>query len=203
MRVPHRDLERFRRDPRAWVARKLKAPPFGGIRIRNEAALRMAVHWLHKGHSLEEAERKLEYYARKDPNLEGRIDVMRRLSAYAQWYQGSGRHASTIRLPIPVWAEGPIALGGYLDRVDLVLHHQQRMQGIFLGRHADRWRAELRMPLTQHALADFHGWPLEEVAVGVQLIDGSDVEVQHYSAAEVREALDEFRELSDRAADML
>lgn len=203
MKIPHRELESFRRNPRVWVARSLQAPQFKGMRIRNESALRMAVHWLHKGHTLTEAAQKLEFYARKDPDLAGRHKVTQRLFAYERWYRRSGRTTTHAKLSLPAWDLGPLSLGGYVDRIDVVVSAMQPMQGIFLGRHTEHWRRELRMPLTQHALSTFLCWPLDEVAVGVQLIDGSKPEVQHYSAAEVSEAIEEFEQLRSQAADML
>lgn len=163
----------------------------------------MAVHWLHKGHTLEEAAQKLEFYARKDPDLAGRHKVMQRLVAYERWHRRSGRTTTHTKLYLPMWDLGPLSLGGYVDRIDVVVSAVQPMHGVFLGRHAERWRGELRMPLAQHALSTFLCWPLDDVAVGVQLIDGSEPEVQHYSSIEVSEALEEFAQLSSRVADML
>jgi hypothetical protein len=203
MKIPHRELESFRRNPRAWVTRRLQAPQFNGMRIRNEAALRMAVHWLHKGHTLAEATHKLAFYARKDLDLEGRHKVMQRLVAYERWYRKSARTTTHTKLYLPAWDSEPLPLGGYVDRVDVVVNSAQPMQGIFLGRHTERWREELRMPLAQHAISSFLFWPPDEVVVGVQLIDGSGPEVRHYASAEVSEALDEFEELRSQAADML
>lgn len=205
MRVPHRELERYRRDPRAWVSRKLQEPPFRGMRILNEYALRMAVHWFHKAeeHTLEEAARKLAYYARKDPDLDGRHDALERLRAYVRWYRGSRRKATESKLRLTAFDDEPISIGGSVDRVDMVRGESQPMQAIFLGPHTGRWREELRMPLAQYAIADFYGWPPEEVAVGVQLIDGSGPNVWHYREEELEEALREFRDLRSRIADLI
>jgi hypothetical protein len=98
---------------------------------------------------------------------------------------------------------GLLPLGGSIDRIDVILNPEQQMQGFFLGRHSGNWRRELRMPLVQHALATFLHWPLEEVAVGVQLIDGGEPEVQQYSGVEVSEALEEFGRLRRQGADIL
>jgi hypothetical protein len=199
MRVPHRELERFRRDPRGWLARQRQKPPFKGMRIRNELALRMAVHHLHKGHSADEAAVKLRYYARKDVDVEGRREVLQRLAAYVRWYSNSGRDASHSKFNFPSWDDGELVLGGYVDRIDLVLGDAQPMQGIFLGSYRPRWSEELRMPLAQHALATFHSWPVDEVAIGVQLIDGSPPELSHYSEEELAQAIAEFEDLRGRA----
>ena len=203
MKIPHRELEGFRRNPRAWVARSLQARRFNGMLIWNESALRMAVHWLHKGHTLEEAADKLAFYARKDPDREGRHKVMQRLIAYERWHRRSGRTTTHTKFYLPAWDLGPLPLGGYIDRIDVMVSSAKPMQGIFLGRHSERWREELRMPLAQHAISTCLSWPPDEVAIGVQLIDGSEPEVQHYSIAEVSEALEEFEQLRSQAADML
>lgn len=203
MKIPHRELERFRRNPRAWVARSLQAPPFNGMRIRNELALRMAVHWLHKGHSLAEATQKLEFYSRKDLDVEGRHKVVQRLVAYERWHRRSGITTTHAKFTLPAWDAGPISLAGYVDRIDMQLNSAQPMQGIFLGRHSENWRGELRMPLAQHAISTFLCWPLAEVAMGVQFIDGTEPEIQHYSSAEISEAIEEFGQLRGQAADML
>ena len=128
---------------------------------------------------------------------------MQRLAAYERWHRKSARTTTDTKLYLPEWNSGPLLLGGYLDRIDVLLSPAQSMQGIFLGRHTGRWREELRMPLAQHALSTFLCWPPDEVAVGVQLIDGSEPEVQHYSSFEVREALNEFAELQIRVAALL
>jgi hypothetical protein len=173
------------------------------MRIRSEVALRMAVHWLHKGHTLKEATQKFEFYARNDPDLAGRHKAMQRLVAYERWHRRSGRNTTHAKLYLQAWDLGPLPLGGYVDRIDVVVSAAQPMQGIFLGRHNERWRGELRMPLAQHALSTFLCWPLEEVAVGVQLIDGSEPEVQHFSSIEVNDALEEFGQLRRQAAELL
>jgi len=203
MKIHHRELERFRRNPRTWVARSLQAPQFKGMRIRNEVALRMAVHWFHKGHTLEEAAQKLELYARKDPDLEGRHKVMQRLIDYERWHRRSGRTTTHTKLYLPAWDLIPLPLGGYVDRIDVIFGAAQPMEGIFLGRHSEHWRGELRMPLTQYALSAFLCWPLNEIAVGVQLIDDNEPEVRHFSSTEVSDALEEFRQLRGQVADML
>jgi len=203
MKIPHRELEIFRRNPRAWVARSLQAPTFNGMKIWNENALRMAVHWLHKGHTLAEATQKLVFYARKDPDLAGRHKVMQRLVAYERWYRRSGRTTTHSKFSLPAFDIGSLSLGGSIDRIDVVVSSAQPMQGIFLGPYTNSWREELRRPLAQHAISTFLFWPPEEIAVGVQLIDGSEPEVQHYSSAEVSEAIQEFGQLRNQAADML
>jgi hypothetical protein len=155
----------------------------------------MAVHWLHKGHTVEEAASKLVFYARKDPDLEGRHAALERLFAYERWHRESGRITTHVHLPLPPWEPSPVTVGGSVDRIDMLPAAAQPVQIIFLGRHAGHWRDELRMPLSQYALANAFGWPTEEVVVGVQLIDDGEPEIHHYSSADINAALAEFGEL--------
>lgn len=202
MRIPHRELESFRRNPRAWLTRKQQAPPFEGRRLWNESALRMAVHWLHKNHTLDEAARKLRFYARKDPDLDGRRAALQRLAAYALWHNQSGRVTTHVQVRFPSWDDSSLTLGGSIDRMDFLAGAAQPIQAIFLGRHTVRWRDELRMPLAQHATAALLGWPPREVAVGVQLIDGSPPEIHHYPPNELADAVDELEHLRSQVADL-
>jgi len=59
------------------------------------------------------------------------------------------------------------------------------------------------MPLAQHALSARLGWPLIEIAIGVQVIDSGEPETHSFSEDEVSVALEEFEGLGVQVSDLL
>jgi hypothetical protein len=201
MRISHRELEVCGRDPGAWVRARL-APAPGGPRQGYDSVLKFGLHRLHLGQSIEEARRHIEQiFARSERLRNGsRIeDVLDRLERYAEWLQRSGTAVADSMARIELGGFGLLELSGIVDRVDVT---ESGHRGVLLGRTDGDWQAELRMPLLQSALADRYGVPVEEVAVGVQQLDGSELALRTFMDGEVLRAEHDLRQLSERVQRM-
>jgi len=83
------------------------------------------------------------------------------------------------------------SIGGFLDLSGLISDWTSQTLGIarsFSGAGRANWRAELRMPLIQNAIALKYGRPVDEVAVGVQEPDGSALEEEIYKSPQIASA---------------
>jgi hypothetical protein len=65
-----------------------------------------------------------------------------------------------------------------------------------LGSFPANWRKQLRMPLIQKAISEQFARPLNEVAVAVQQLDGSNLQVRSYSANAVAQSERQFKKLA-------
>ena len=76
-------------------------------------------------------------------------------------------------------------------------------KAIFLGLQQANWRNQLRMPLVQLAVAQRLDRSPQEIAVGIQNLDGSNLEVVQFTTDELDDAMEEMRHLASRAMRLL
>ncbi len=201
MRISHRELESCTRDPGGWVRAKL-APAAGGSRQGYDSVLKLGLHRLHLGQPLAEARRHIEQIFARSARLRraSRIeDVLDRLERYADWLLVSGTAVAESRARISLEGFGFLELGGIVDRVDLTAGGPR---GVLLGPADADWDSQFRMPLLQLTLADRYGVPLQEVAVGVQQLDGGGLAQRTFTDEEVRRADEGLRRLSQRLQEL-
>jgi len=201
MRISHRELESCTRDPAGWVRAKV-APAAGGPRQGYDTVLKLGLHRLHLGQPLDVARQHVEQIFARSARLRkaSRIeDALDRFEHYAEWLRDSGTAVAESRARIAFEGFGFLELGGTVDRVDFT---ESGPRGVLLGRADADWDSQLRMPLLQLALADRYGVPVQEVAVGVQQLDGRGLAQRTFADEEVRKADEGLRRLSKRLQEL-
>lgn len=182
MRISHRQLGQAERDPRGW-ARAQEHPP--RYTQGYDSYLRHAIARLHKSGAIIEAEQHLSrLFTRAAGRLtnQSRIDdTFERLRSYNRWWRGAGLANVACNVNIELSFEPDHVLGGRVDRIDIA---GARYQGVLLGAVEPGWSSELRHPLLQVALADLYQVPIQSMSVGVQNLDGTDMELRCYTEKE-------------------
>jgi hypothetical protein len=126
---------------------------------------------------------------------EARIDDLEAdFESYIRWHRGSGIVIADSSIRLSHSLGGFLDLGGLISRLDIT---DIGYRAVILGARRSDWRNELRMPLIQNAIAFKYGRPVEEVAVGVQCADGSDLSDEIYSASQIARARQEFQQLGE------
>ena len=89
---------------------------------------------------------------------------------------------------------GFLELRGEIGRVDITA---TGYRAVLFGRPAANWQQQLRMPLIQVAIGQMYGRPTEDVAVGFQELDGSNLQTIIFTAAQTTSAQRRFRALGE------
>jgi hypothetical protein len=182
MRISHRQLEQAEHDPRGW-ARAQEDPP--RFTQGYDSYLRHAIARLHKSGTIIEAEQHLtRLFARAAGRLTNQTridDTFERLRSYNRWWRGAGLANVACNVRIELSFEPHHVLGGRVDRIDVA---GAQYQGVLLGTVEPGWSAEFRYPLLQVALADLYQVPVQRTSVGVQNLDGTDLDLRCYTEAE-------------------
>jgi hypothetical protein len=196
MKISHKDLEACRLSAKSWV--EAQRSTGGARRLSFGRALGFAILEFHKTNSIGAASAKIDGYVAKNFNDAKRIaKLYQDLDQYAKWFAGSGIISadSNVLLAFPnnqIWQ-----LGGYISRVDSLASGYRAV--LFEGIATD-WKAQLRMPLIQTAVAQLYGRPASEVRVGFQEIDGNAIADTRYLKAERDSALTEFMGIGVRVS---
>ena len=193
MKISHTQLEDCQVNTRSWV-RALRGPdPFFQLGY-NQALL----HSIHQYHKSAGDERGARAYLQdlidrhfENENRSGQIQEW--LEAYIAWSRRSGIIVADSKFRIKLNLGVLLELRGEMHRFDVL---SGGYRAILLGAYSTGWANQLRMPLLQRASALRFGRPVEDVSVAVQHLDGSHLEVRHYSRKEINLAEDEFRRLS-------
>jgi hypothetical protein len=94
-------------------------------------------------------------------------------------------------------------MGGEVSRVDVIVA-DDGYRGILLSDADDpQWQDQLRMPLLQRAIARKFERDEKDVVVGVQRLDGSDLQTHYYGARSIRDAEGEARTLAETISGLL
>jgi hypothetical protein len=90
-----------------------------------------------------------------------------------------------------------VLLGGEISRVDLDLS-AGGYRAVVLGTAEDNWSTELRWPLLQRAASSRYERPEGAISVGVQRLDGTDLQVHRFKSTEMDTAERDARSLARR-----
>jgi hypothetical protein len=158
-------------------------------------ALLHAIHRYHRSSGDAPASRK---YLQQliDKNFQNEIrsgDIQDKLESYIKWHKKSGLIVADSKFRIKLNLDVLLELRGEMHRFDMLSNGYRAM---LLGEYLPNWEHQLRMPLLQRAAALRFGRPVNEVSVGVQHLDGSDILVKQYSKAEITKAVVDFKKLS-------
>ena len=194
MRISHTQLDECRANPRSWVHAKA-SPSSSFPRYGYNQALLHAINRFHKSDGDAHSAR-LYLEESLDRNFENQTRsnyVLEQFEDYLAWCQQSAIVVADTKFRIRLDLGAQLELRGEMHRLDMV---QNGYRGLLLGDYPPNWGTQLRMPLLQRAVALIYGRPVEEIAVGVQHLDGSKLIVRHYSSREIRQAEQEFIALS-------
>jgi hypothetical protein len=121
----------------------------------------------------------------------------RELDAYMTWFNGARRTVADYKVNISLDLGRDWILGGEVSRVDLDLA-RGGYSAILLGEAMPSWKAEVRMPLIQIAIAKRLSRAENEIMIGVQNLDGSDLRTTTYSPAQRGKAVTTAQALARR-----
>ena len=203
MRVKHRDIEELQRDLRGWVART-RAAQRVVMKTGYGQATRLSIYRFHRGDSPRRAQQYLQDLLDRLSlkNETRRDECSDSLAKYIRWRGRTNLVYVQDRLRLGMLMSNGVLLGGEIPLINLNAE-EETYQAIMLGEKAPDWRGQLRMPILQAAVAERLERNPEDVLVGIQALDGSALDVHHYTQREITEALREVVELTSRAQRML
>lgn len=185
MRISHSAIEECSRNPGAWVTAKIN--PFGGgPRTGYNGVVKLAIYRFHDTSDRNQAKQHLLNLLPRF-GLSNSASVRRsceKLESYIDWFEREMPVVAARKLRLELDIGHDWVLGGEVGRVDLELA-EGGYRGILLGTAALEWHSERRMPLIQRGLAERLQRNEEDVAVGFQDVDGSNLVTHRYSAAEI------------------
>lgn len=195
MKVRHAELEECLRDPRKWVAAKFDTSS-GGPRPGYDYCLREGIYHLHKTDDAAAARTYIERTtSRRKLGNRLRLDgILTRFDLYLHWFEGSGLIVADHRSTLSFDLGSELILGGTVSRLDIT---SDGYRAILLASRTPGWQQEIRMPLIQRAMAVKYGRPEDELSVGYQGLDGTDLEVLIYSQADLDQAESVARQLAE------
>ncbi len=198
MKVSHRELEACRAGPLAWVQARLS----GGStfsRFGYNQALLNAIRKYHKsGDDAPSARRHLKELIDRNFKNESRIDETEdALQSYISWHEASGTVVADTNIRLSYGIGGYLELGGLITRLDVI---PTGYRAVLLGPLGAQWKSQLRMPLIQDAIAIKYGRPVSTVSVGIQDLDGGNLQQTTYTVDEIQRARADFRRLGKTIA---
>jgi hypothetical protein len=184
-------LEEASTDPVGYRA-KLYSPPRQAQGSIYFNTLRNTIFNFHKPQWIAaQAESYLQDHLAGAANVSRTAEVLDQFRWYVREYETLGWTKFLTRLTVDIslsaCAPADLAISGQIARVDLVPSGGYA-GWILLSGDGRGWRQELRMPLSQEALARKMNVPINEIIVGVYAFRSRSVEHMSYSATEVREA---------------
>ena len=193
MNISHTQLEDCRTSPRSWVQALAGPRPF--YTMGYNQALLHAIHRYHRSSGDAPTSRK---YLQQliDKNFQNEIrsgDIQDKLEAYIKWHKKSGLIVADSKFRVKLNLDVLLELRGEMHRFDMLSNGYRAM---LIGEYLPNWEQQLRMPLLQRAAALRFGRPVNDVSIGVQHFDGSDILVKQYSKAEITKAVADFKKLS-------
>jgi len=194
VKITHRELEGCLQGPRRWLLQKRSEQPHG-FKIGYDRVLLLSIYRFHKTNSPVDARRYLAG-AIKRHNFQDatRLDAIQlKLESYLTWVKSSSVRVadSKVRLSLE---SGFVTLVGEISRLDVTERSYRAV--LLVTRIPYGWQEQLRMPLIQSAVSNQFGRPLEEVEVGMQRLDGSDLQTVSFSETMVANAKRRLTKLS-------
>ena len=187
MRITHKQLETCRKDPIGWVADNISSQG-SSIFLRNfDQCLEQAVFQFHKTRQADLSKVYLENRMKsaKFSDVEIFEDTRMKLNSYIAWFVNSGVTVAGGRFLLSMDLGSDITLGGFIGRIDLT---QNGYRAILLENIMPAWDEDLRMPLIQIGIAKAFGRPINEVSVGIQELDASNLVVCCFKPEELATA---------------
>lgn len=131
-------------------------------------------------------------------DLGKKLSAEYQLDSYIEWAEREALIVADRKVRLEFDLGSEVLLGGEVSRVDVVLAGGYR--AVLLGSFDEGWRDELRTPLLQRAVARHFARNEGEVSVGVQALDGSDLQAVQYTESEIDAAEVQARALAAQLA---
>jgi hypothetical protein len=196
LKISHLELEACRRDVVRWVAARLA--PGAGPRAGYAGMTKLAIYRYHATGDAGAARDHLRALLGRFGNEGKKLGAEYELDAYIEWAERSGLIVADRKVRLGYDLSSGISLGGEVSRVDVDLNGGYR--AVLLGTCDPGWRAELRMPLLQRAIADHFSRDEAEISVGVQELDGTGLQTVQYATDQVDEAEERARTVAAQLA---
>jgi hypothetical protein len=198
MKISHGQLELFRANPVAFVARQ--HPQF----FNGPSMFRMWQYALKKIHS-DDVDTAAEYlhdtiisnFKVNNRNQQRLDDLVEDLYRYAAAFKSLGHVAVEVLKPMTFIISSKLTIAGEITRLDLV--PSGGYAAFVLSREAgEKWRREIRFPLIRAHYAKKLNCSLNEVSVGIYSLPDRTHHLQQFTVRRVRAAQDEIIRLAKR-----
>ena len=195
MRISHSELEACRTNPAEWAANKLRPRRF--IRAGYNHVTRLAIYKYHQANDSTAAVLHLRSLLDRFnlSNIARGEDCERDLESYIDWAESGTLIVAARKVRVSLDIGTGWTLGGEISRVDL-LPETGGYRGILLHANTLGWQEQLRMPLLQRALGGTFRRNEAEFQIGVQSLDGRELETNIFSKVEIDRAETAARELA-------
>jgi hypothetical protein len=195
MKLSHTELEEAKADPIKWVRKKKTG---GGVRIGGYNTIVKNNIYKYHNAARENAEEVrsniLQQLTKRNFRDASKTQLaMGKFNAYVDWYLASGTVVFDTRHRLNYTVVEDIVFSGLICRLDIV---PEGYRAILLNDVSATWQQELRMPLIQRAVALATKRPESETVVGVQNLNGSNLQTTSYSSSDIDRAETTFVNLS-------
>lgn len=205
MRIALRELELLRTNPKQyWDWRK--AQKRGGFaRPGYQHMGRLGIYKFHKGAgALEPAldymrKRFVSYELTNEARQQAALDAM---TSYATWHGTASPIVLATQHNARLDLSGSVFCTGQIGRVDLTAGPAD-YTAVLLEDAPHKWEAQIRIPIIQQAVAQQFGRDPDTVAVAVQRVDGSGLQVHHYDPKALAHAIEEIQEAAQELTKLI
>lgn len=190
MRISHAELDVCLGNPRYWFAsRNASSHPY---RTGYDRALQLTIYHYHRT-SAQEARAYLASIISEQEfkNATKVSQIENGLESYIIWAHTENLRPAAVK-PNISFACGFLELRGELGRIDVT---PSGYRAIILKGPPVGWQDQLRMPLIQDAVSETYGRPADEIEVGFQRPDSTDLQTVCYDAKHRERARTRFRTL--------
>ena len=195
MKISQSELEGCLKQPRSWLREKLSTPAHPFKTGYNRALLLSIFNYHKTGQAIVARQYLRDIVQRHQFKDLTRIDEIEvAFEAYVGWCERENLAVADSHVLIR-FDSGYLTLVGEVSRVDVT---RDNYRAVLLGPIPSNWERQLRMPLIQKAISEKFARPVREVAVGVQELDGTDLQVRSYTTAALARAERRFNDLAGR-----
>lgn len=200
MKIPLRELEEARHDPRAYLQRQRRAAQ-GEIRFNpknKHQTLKRAIYVFHKSNDLQAAHDYLEKsYLKQFKQTKDLILYAEKLEKCAIEFNQSGATVFKVndRLVVPLpqdLNDAGVIVSGEIPRVDLT---DDGYTAWLFSKKTEQWEDELRLPVIQFAYAQILGAIEDEIKIGVYDFSQGTQKLFSFPEQQLSIAQNEFHEL--------
>lgn len=197
IRISHTEFSSAQQDfPRWWRAKQ--TPTTSGRMLGYAQVVKLSIYKFHK-----EQGNRASALAHFDRLVTGRLTNAQKifrarlqLESYVDWYARSAVIVADQRVRLSLSLGADVVFGGEISRLDV---SGNRYRAVLLSPAAPRnWQSETRIPLIQLAIARKYERDDQDVAVGVQLLDGTGLAEVTFGFDELATALATANRIADR-----
>lgn len=194
LRIPLRDLEELRRDPKAYIRRRKNQEEFFSPKSKHQILLRSVFTYHATNGDLDYARSYLQkiYKEKEFKDKKGFQSLIEKLDSYVNSFTQLKSAVFDIRrniiVPLPEDISG-IRVSGQIPRLDIT---STGYLAWLFARETSQWESEIRLPIIQSVCADILAANIDEVSVGIYDFSVSAGTVYNFSQGEVEEAKEEL-----------